>query len=53
MELEYGSPRTEGYNNKQATVDTWLAIGLINEAHDVVVLCSAKYQQDLRRYHNR
>jgi hypothetical protein len=30
-----------------------LAIDLIDEAHNEVVLRSAKYQQDLRHYHNR
>ena len=33
--------------------DAHLTVDLIDEARNAVVLCSAKYQQDLRRYHNR
>lgn len=52
-ELEYGSPRTEGFDDERAMTEAQLAIDLIDEAHNEVVLRSAKYQQDLRHYHNR
>lgn len=52
IELEYGSPRTKAYNDVQATTDEQLFVDLLDEAN-AVVIHSAKYQQDLRRYRDR
>jgi hypothetical protein len=52
-ELEYGSPRIQAYIDEQATTNAQLSANLIDEARDVVVIRSAKYQQDLQRYHDR
>jgi hypothetical protein len=51
-ELEYGSPRTKAYDVERATMDAQLAVDLLDEARNMVVVRSAKYQQDLRRYHD-
>jgi hypothetical protein len=42
-DLEYGSPRTKAYD----------ALDQLEEARDVALLHSARYQQSLRRYHAR
>jgi hypothetical protein len=51
-ELEYGLPRTEAYNDEHGTIDAQLSVDLPDEARDVVVICFAKYQEDLRCYHD-
>ena len=51
--MEYGSPRLQAYNeqsNRTAREDT---LDQLEEARDVVLLYSAKYQQALRRYQAR
>ena len=52
-ELAYGSPRIQAYDNEQETTAAQLATDLLDEARDAIVVISAKYQQDLRRYHDR
>jgi hypothetical protein len=52
-ELEYGTRRIAGYNedrSKQARQDT---VDQLDEARDIAVLRSTKYQQTLRRYYGR
>jgi hypothetical protein len=49
-DLEYGSPKIKGYDessNQQAREDS---LRQIDEARDVAVMHSARYQQTLRRY---
>ena len=49
-DLEYGSPRLKAYQeqqNQQARKDT---LDKVDEAQDVALLHSARYQQFLRRY---
>jgi hypothetical protein len=53
LELEYGSPRTKAYDDIWAAADALLVVDLHNKEHNTVVIRSAKYQQDLRRYHDR
>jgi hypothetical protein len=51
--LEYGAPRLEAYNdddNRAAREDD---LGMLEEARDVTLIHSTKYQQALRRYHER
>jgi transposase InsO family protein len=52
-DLDYGAPRVKAYteeNNKARLED---ALDQLDEARDVAILRSAKYQQALRRYHSR
>ena len=51
--LAYGSPRIQAYDDEQETTAAQLATDLLDEARDAIVVISAKYQQDLRRYHDR
>ena len=49
-DLEYGSPRLKAYQeqqNQQAREDS---LDQVDEARDVALLHSARYQQSLRRY---
>jgi len=52
-DLDYGSPRIQAYNEdgNQASLED--AADLLDEARDIALLHSARYQQSLRRYHNR
>lgn len=52
-ELEYGSPKTQAYNDERQTTDAQLNNDLLDEVRKAIVVKSAKYQQDLRRYHDR
>ena len=52
-DLEYGSPRLKAYNeqtNKEALAN---AVDQLEEARDMALLHSARYQQKLRRYHDK
>jgi hypothetical protein len=46
-ELEYGTPRIHAYNDEQTTTYVQLFADLLDEARDMVIIRSAKYQQDL------
>jgi hypothetical protein len=52
-DINYDSPRVQAYTEEgnQATLDD--AIDQLNEVRDVALLCCIKYQQALRRYHER
>jgi hypothetical protein len=49
-DLEYGSPRAKAYDNQTSREDS---LDKMEEARDVALLHSARYQQSLRRYHAR
>jgi hypothetical protein len=53
MDIDYGSPRVRAYTEEgnQAALED--AINQLDEARDVVLLSCTKYQQALRRYHER
>jgi hypothetical protein len=51
--LEYGSPRLQAYNKHDNEVSREDSLDQLDEAQDVALLHSAKYQQSLRRYHER
>ena len=51
-DLDYGAPRVRAYDEQGAKVSLEDAIDQLDEAHDIALLCSCKYQQALRRYHN-
>ncbi|XP_039778487.1 uncharacterized protein K02A2.6-like [Panicum virgatum] len=51
-DLEYGSPRVKAYNEQGSDATLEDAMDQLDEARDVALLRSAKYQQTLRRYHH-
>jgi hypothetical protein len=52
-DLEYGSPRTKAYDDRSNQTSREDALDQLEEARDVALLHSARYQQSLRRYHAR
>ena len=48
--MEYGSPRLQAYNKQSNRTTREDALDNLEEAQDIVLLHSAKYQQALRRY---
>jgi hypothetical protein len=52
-DIDYGSPRVRAYTEEGNQVALEDAIDQLDEARDVALLKSAKYQQALRRYHER
>ena len=52
-DLDYGAPRIRAYDEQGAEASHEDAMDQLDKAHDIALLRSAKYQQDLRRYHNR
>ena len=53
IDLDYGASRVRAYDEQGAKASLEDAMDQLDEAHDVALLRSAKYQQALRRYHNR
>jgi transposase InsO family protein len=53
MDLEYGSPRTKAYDDRSNRISQEDSLDQLDEARDVALLHSARYQQSLRRYHAR
>ena len=52
-DLDYGAPRITAYDEQGAMASHQDAMDQLDEAHDVALLHSAKYQRVLRRYHSR
>jgi hypothetical protein len=52
-DLEYGSPRTKAYDDQSNQTSREDSLDQLEEAQDVALLHSARYQQSLRRYHAR
>ena len=52
-DLDYGVPRVKAYDEQGAEASLKDAMDQLDEACDVALLRSAKYQQTLRRYHSR
>jgi transposase InsO family protein len=52
-DIDYSSPRVRTYTEEGNQVALEDAIDQLDEARDVALLWSAKYQQALRRYHKR
>ena len=52
-DLEYGSPRLQAYNKHSDRTTREDALDQLEEARDITLLHSAKYQQTLRRYQAR
>jgi transposase InsO family protein len=52
-DLEYGSPRTKAYVDQSNQTSREDSLDQLEEARDVALLHSARYQQSLRHYHAR
>jgi hypothetical protein len=52
-DVEYGSPRLKAYNEKNNNATREDALDQLEEACDLALLHSARYQQSLQRYHDR
>jgi hypothetical protein len=52
-DLEYGAPRVRVYDDQGNQASLEDAMDQLEEARDVALLHSTKYQQALRRYHHR
>ena len=50
--LDYGAPRVKAYNEQENEASLEDAMDLLDEACDIALLHSAKYQQVLRWYHS-
>jgi hypothetical protein len=53
IDLEYGSPRTKAYDDRSNQTSREDSLDQLEEARDVALLHSARYQQSLRCYHAR
>jgi hypothetical protein len=52
-DVEYGCPRLRAYNEQNNDAARENALDQLEEARDVALLHSARYQQSLRRYHDQ
>jgi hypothetical protein len=52
-DLEYGSPRVRAYDDQSNRANREDSLDQLEEARDLALLHSARYQQSLRRYHAR
>jgi hypothetical protein len=52
-DLEYGAPRIRAYDEWGNQITCEEALDHLDEARDVALLHSARYQQALRSYHSR
>ena len=52
-DLEYGSPRMRAYDDQSNWTSREDSLDQLEEARDMALLHSARYQQPLRRYHAR
>jgi hypothetical protein len=53
IDLEYGSSRTRAYDDRSNQTSREDSLDQLEEARDMALLHSARYQQSLRRYHAR
>jgi ribonuclease HI len=53
IDLEYGSPRTKAYDDQSNRANREDTLDQLEEARDMALLHSVRYQQSLRRYHAR
>jgi hypothetical protein len=52
-DVEYGSPRLKAYNERNNDAARGNALDQLEEARDVALLHSARYQQSIRCYHDK
>ena len=52
-DLDHDAPRVKAIDQDRATEAQQDAVDLLEEAREMTIICSAHYQQTLRRYHER
>jgi len=52
-DLDHGAPRVKAFDHDRATEAQQDTVDLLEEAHETIIICSARYQQTLHRYHER
>ena len=52
-DLDHSAPRVKAFDRDRATEAQQDAVDLLEEAYETIVICSARCQQTLRRYHER
>ena len=52
-DLDHGAPRVKAFDRDRATEAQQDAVDLLEEAREMTVICPVRYQQTLRRYHER
>ena len=50
-DLDHGAPRVKAFDRDRATEAQQDTVDLLEEAHEMTIICSTRYQQTLRRYH--
>ena len=51
--LNHGAPRVKAFDHDRAVEAQQDTVDLLEEAHKMIIVHSARYQQTLRRYHER
>ena len=52
-DIDHGAPRVKAFDRDQAVEAQQDAVDLLEEARETTVIRSARYQQTLRRYHEK
>ena len=52
-DLDHGTPRVKAFDLDRAMEAQQDMVDLLKEARETTVICFARYQQTLRRYHER
>ena len=52
-DLDHGAPRVKAFDRDRAVEAQQDAVDLLEEAREMTIIHSARYQQTLRRYHER
>ena len=52
-DLNHNAPRVKAFEGDRAAEAQQDIVDLLKEAHEMTVICFARYQQTLRRYHER
>ena len=52
-DLDHGAPRVKAFDRDRAMEAQQDAVDLLEEAHEMTVIHSTRYQQTLCRYHER
>ena len=52
-DLDHGAPRVKAFDHDQAIEAQQDTVDLLEEAREMTVIRSARYQQTLRKYHER
>ena len=52
-DLNHGAPRVKAFDHDRAEATQQDVVDLLEEAYEMTIIRSARYQQTLRRYHER